>query len=71
MTAIAIIDRGLVALAVLVALPTVLGDLYAVLALPKGKSGSTHVLARLFRFGGGNDAGAERRVEPEPALYAA
>lgn len=50
MTAIAIIDRGLVALAVLIALPTVLGDLYAVLALPKGKSGSTHVLARLFRF---------------------
>lgn len=36
--------------ALLVALPTMLTDLYALVALPKGRSGAAHPLARMFRW---------------------
>lgn len=47
------VDRLDVALAVaasVAALPTVANDAYAVFALPRGASGSTHALARVFRW---------------------
>lgn len=44
------LDAALVLLASLVAFPTLLADAYAVVALPRGVSGSTPALARMFRW---------------------
>lgn len=50
MTCLERLDVALLVAAAMLALPTVAGEAYAVFALPRGASGSTHLLARVFRW---------------------